>query len=191
MQHSINDFYEPMDHEFGNIGIELKIFGFKVDGDGIKKHCHLNQLKSVDYIYPENDDFPLVEFSDIYRQHNALLNDIQKIKCSSGLDSKLKTEFIKGKHNEINRELVQKYKDSLTIINQLKDCLSDIPENLPHRPQHYYVIVAPFHSEIEQARKHEIVRFLDDLKSKITQAIPDKIFIGVTVIPVHNFANNY
>jgi hypothetical protein len=184
---SLNDFRERINHEFDDIAITLTIFGLKIDGDGLKKHCKLNALKSVDYIYPKNNKFPLVEFSDLARQKNQILQHITEIKSSQGLSSSLKRELILKKHKEVHTELVQKYKDTLTIISNLTKYISDVPENLQNKNK-YYIVVAPFHAEIEDSRKPEIARFLDALKDKITLAIPDEIFVGVEVIRIEDFA---
>ena len=39
---SLNDFLELMNHEFGEIGIELTVYGIKIDGieDGLKVNDH-------------------------------------------------------------------------------------------------------------------------------------------------------
>ena len=185
---SLNDFLELMDHEFGEIGIELGVYGLKVDGDnnGLKQHCNLNKLKSVDYIYKENNKFPLIEFSDIYRQQNAILAEIDQLK-SCDLSRSLRTDLVKERHKKILSELVQKFKDTLTIISKLHNHISDIPENLQNQSQEYRIVYAPFHPEIAEDKKQDLVRFLDRLKDNITTAIPNEMCERVRVIHIANF----
>lgn len=184
---SFNDFSERMEHEFRDLELSLIVFGFKVDGEGLKKYCKLNELKSVDYIYKENNKFYLIEFSDLATQRNDNLKNIDYIKSSLKENKALLKKQKETEYNEINRELVQKYKDTLIIASTLKNYLSDFPSDL--RLNKYCVIYAPFHKEVEENRKVEITRFLDMLQSKITQAIPDEIFCGVKVIPIEKFAS--
>ncbi len=189
---SLNDFLELMNHEFGEIGIELTVYGIKIDGieDGLKQHCRLNNLKSVDYIYPKNSKFPLVEFSDICRQQHNILGDIDDIK-KCNLQQKLRTDLIKGKHKIVCQELAGKLKDTLTIINKLHNHVSDIPENLQNKSHPYYIVYAPFHIEIDGNRKQDLSRFLDDLASKITSAIPDEMFEIVKIISIETFSKKF
>lgn len=188
---SFNDFLEPMDHEFTSIELQLNKVGFKVDGNnkGIKFHCGLNQLKSVDYIYQKKDNFPLVEFSDIGRHQNNIILKIKELE-QSNLDRKTRTSLVKEQHRKIHNELVQKYKDTLIIINLLHDHFSDVPDNLKITRFHYYIVVPPLHKEIEEY-KIDVVRFLDDLESKITLAMPEQIYERVQVVLIGIFATNH
>lgn len=184
---SFNDFSEKIDHEFNHVpSICFDVFGVRVDEDGLKKYCKLNQLKSVDYIYPKNKEFSLLEFSDLARQHFKILKKIDEIKKSNDLQKATKRELVINAHKEINKELVDKYKDTRTIVSQLEHHVSDVPSELRGRSK-YYIVYAPFHHEIEESKKIEISRFLDDIKGKISLAIPDSIFYGVSVMLIDEF----
>ncbi|ASF47917.1 hypothetical protein [Methylovulum psychrotolerans] len=187
----LQDFLEAMDHEFADLPLRLEVLALKVDGEGIKKHCQLHALKSVDYIYPRGDGFPLVEFSDIARQQHRILNDIAGIKASN-LAKALRTDLIKARHKAVNQELVAKYKDTLTIISRLNQHCADVPEDLLNGLHHYYVVVAPLHEEIAApGRRIEIIRFLDNLESKIINSMPEQLFAGVSVVLIHAFAEQH
>ena len=75
----ISTFLEPMNHEFDeHPQIIVPRDGYKVDGEGIKKQCKLNTLKSVDYYeVHEKRGFLYVEFSDLIKQ-NAQINEKAK-----------------------------------------------------------------------------------------------------------------
>lgn len=154
---SLDKFIETMDHEFGEIGITLSAYGYKVDSDanGLKKQCRLNQLKSVDYIYPKNSKFPLIEFSDIARQYENIKNDSDKI-ANCDLDCKTKKRIIKDRNKIIHSELVQKFKDTITLINNLHIYVTDIPDDLQNNSLPYYVVVAPFNAKIETEKKRGV-----------------------------------
>lgn len=193
---SLNDFFELMKHEFPDIDITLNVSGFKVDGkgNGLKIHCGLNNLKSVDYIHKKNNNyFQLIEFKDIYRKQNTKMIHVENLNTPSF------DEFNNNEHskkirnidldNDIKNELVQKYIDTLTMINQMHNYLTDIPEGLQNNPHRYYIVVAPFHSEIPGERRSILSRLLAQMKSRIKLEIPDELFLDVELIQIEAFAN--
>lgn len=48
---SINEFCEPLDHEFSGVEPIRKLFGVRLDEDwGVKQFCELQALKSADFL---------------------------------------------------------------------------------------------------------------------------------------------
>jgi hypothetical protein len=188
---SLNDFIELMDHEFEDVKIKLTKEGIKLDGNtnSLKNHCKLNAYKSVDYIYFKDNTYPLIEFSDIGRQQNKILEEIDKIK-KSDLDTNLRSKIIREFHKKVHKELVEKYKDTLSIISRIDTHVSEIPTNLKKQSYIYNIVVPPLHNEICD-KKLEVARFLDDLESKITLAIPDEIYEKVQIILIDIFENQH
>lgn len=184
---SIDDFLEQMDHEFPKVDIQLDRQGYKVDGnDGIKKHCDLNTLKSVDYFCQQPIEFLLVEFSDLARQQAVIIEQVKALK-SSDLAANLKKRLIVDHHKQIHKELVSKYKDSIHIQSQINKHISHIPEVLLGENRRYMIVVAPIEQTLPEDKKIEMIRFFDDLQNKVSQSIPDAIHSAVKVLPVSVF----
>lgn len=183
---SILNYKERMKHEFDLTPPSVAAEGYKVDGDnGIKKACKLEQIKSVDYFY-SNGNFKLIEFSDLAKQRAANLDEIQAVKSSS-LDKKTIRNFHKEKAAEIQRELIQKYKDSLHIAQRMNNYLKDVPDVFSHNKGHFIIVVAAVDVNLNPGIKVEVMRFLDVLGAKISSAIPKDMHNRVTVIPLHRF----
>lgn len=183
---SISDYLEKMDHEFSDLNLVLNKEGYRVDNGGIKDHCNLQSLKSVDYFYIISGKTLLVEFSDIELQHDKITSDIRKIR-SSDLDKQLKTVLVKERHKEISKEICGKYKDTLIIKNQLSDHFPDVPDCMRPLSKEELVIVV---NNIKSQNKLEIARFYDSLRSKIITAIPKEMLGKVSFITIDFFHSN-
>ncbi|MBB1411159.1 hypothetical protein [Pseudoalteromonas sp. SG44-17] len=182
---SINKFLEAMDHEFPEHSkIKIPKSGFKVDGEiGIKVYCKLHELKSVDYFHEcDNEGLLYIEFSDLFRQSNQLKKQETEIK-GSDLDKSYKRRLLKELHKTINSELLSKYKDSLHIMNSVRDKLSDIPASFAVEAGQYVIIVAP----LNKNNKVEMSRLMDQWKNNIMSALPNDFFTRVKILPLENF----
>lgn len=190
---NIADFLELMNHEFPAIPLTLNQMGYKVDGnDGIKKHCKLNDLKSVDYFceqsaQSQNTRCLLIEFSDLSRQQSSILDKIVNI-AKSDLPKSQKTQIKKDYYKTIQKELVTKYKDSIHILNNMSDYIDDIPPALAGHHHTFIIVVAPIDKAMPANKRVDIVRFLDELKDKVAQSIPDALYHRVRVSSLKAFS---
>lgn len=183
---SFNDFFEKMDHEFRFIEIEHDKSGYRVDRTGIKHHCKYNELKSVDYLYEQENKLCLVEFSDLARQHLSIIDRVKSLnECN--LDKNERKLYIKGLYREISSEMRTKYLHSLNILTKMPECLDDVPEWAQKRKAKLWIVVAPTPDEISEEHKTDIVRVLEKLKDDLTRSIPDDLFVSVKVFSVHSF----
>lgn len=185
----IAEFIQPLDHEFTNVATKLTEQGYKIDGDnGIKKHCDLHNLKSADYFYVaerKNNRFYVLEFSDLLRQREQIAQVISELK-QSDLDKSTRTTLVKEQHKKMTKELVEKYKDSLHIVNQIDQYLTQIPDSFSQSTHHYLIVVPPLDSlPIEQAVV--LAKILDEIKNKVTQAIPEQLYTSVSLITLDKF----
>lgn len=181
--HCISNFLEVMDHEMPeHTGLQISRSGYKVDGEGIKKHCRFLDLKSVDY-FEINSKHGLVyvEFSDLFAQDIQIQAKIEVITCSD-LPSPMKKELRKVFYTEINKELAQKFKDSQVIHTQMPTKLKNISTAFNEIAM--YVVVVP---PIEASKRTEQIKFIDALKNKLTCALPDTLFTSVIVVPLDKF----
>ncbi|MBN5273465.1 hypothetical protein JY490_05565 [Serratia marcescens] len=183
---NFNDFFEKMDHEFRNIEIEHDKSGYRVDKTGIKHHCKYNELKSVDYLYEQENKLCLVEFSDLARQHLSVLDRVRMLN-ESNLDKSQRKQYIKGLHKEISSEMRTKYLHSLSILTRMPDCIKDVPEWAQRNKGKLLIVVAPTSEDISDEDKTDIVRVLEKLKDDLTRSIPDDLFVSVKVVAVHSF----
>lgn len=181
----ISNFYEQMDHEFPEcLSISVSKEGYKVDGDGIKKHCKLN-LKSVDYYYfDEKKGFMFVEFSDLLKQDKDINTAIQRI-TESDLVPRDKKTLRKYYYKLMNKELVDKYKDSFLIKNLMRASVENIPPFFDDN-SFYCVIVAPI-KHLEKHEQIEIAKFITTLQAKLSNSLPKGLFTNVKVIPLDHF----
>ncbi|PKF60650.1 hypothetical protein CW745_14055 [Psychromonas sp. psych-6C06] len=179
----ISRFLEVMDHEMPqHSALTSSRSGYKVDGEGIKKHCLLSGLKSVDYFEINSErGFLYVEFSDLFAHDVQIQYKILQI-SDSNLSPKIKKDLRKQFNKEIANELKQKAKDSRVIQLALPEKLANLPEKFNDKA--LYVVVVP---PIEEANKVEQARFIDDLKSKLTCSVPDTIAKSVIVVPLNHF----
>ncbi len=185
----IYDFLEEMQHEFPeHNGIEVNRAGFKVDGQGIKYHCKLNTLKSVDY-FEVNDKhgFVLVEFSDLLRQNEQIEKTIKDIK-ESNITPCQRTKLIREQYKKINQELVSKYKDSITLNKLMHSSVENIPPEL-NSVGKYVVVVTPQDKSLPNSTQMDIHRFLDTLKDKIRNSIPKELYTSVVVLHLDTFCS--
>lgn len=181
----ISNFFEEMDHEFPHHNSTMvNRQGYKVDGQGIKKHCKLN-LKSVDYYHFDSvRGFMFVEFSDILRQDQDIKGAIQRI-TESDLVPRDKKTLRKYYYKLINRELVDKYKDSFLIKNIIKGSLANIPKYFDEN-SFYCVVVAPI-DHLEKHEQIEVAKFLTTLQAKIANSLPIGLFTDIKVVPLNRF----
>ncbi|WP_394167508.1 hypothetical protein [Photobacterium piscicola] len=187
MMNCISNFLEVMDHEFpNNMETTVPYTGYKVDGNGIKKHCLLNTLKSVDYysLHPKHG-FLYVEFSDLIRQDEEIKNKAERI-SNSNLSSHDKRNLKKECFKIINKELVLKYKDSFLIKQIMVNKLNNIPAFFEGESM-YVIVVAPIEKDLSQDKKIEIIKFIDTLKDKISASLPKDLFTQVKVITLDRF----
>lgn len=182
----ISSFLEDMDHEFREYdGIKLVKQGYKVDGDGIKKHCELLNYKSVDYYhFDDKRGFMFVEFSDLLKQDLQIQQFIERI-GESNLAKSDKTTLRKLYHKSMNKELVEKYKDSLIIKSVLGSHLDNIPSFFNNNC-FYCIVVAPM-DNLELIERIERLRFLDILQAKVAGSLPSTTFTDVKIITLDQF----
>ncbi len=175
-----------MNHEFSNVHLSLITRGYKIDGYGIKDYCDLNNFKSVDYFYTEDKGYCLVEFSDLYRQQNDIANIIEQTR-NSDLDKKIKRNIIKQQHKKIHRELVEKFKDTCYIQKEFDKYILKVPKELKVCGQEYIIVISPLSPILSDERKTDLIRYMDDIKDKVANSIPDCIFGGVKLVSINTF----
>lgn len=184
MKRCIIEFEEPMKHEFPRIKETITACGFKVDGkDGIKLHCQLNKLKSVDYFYLKDSKYVLVEFSDLARQKANLIEDFKQIK-EAELSYRLKRTLQEEIFKKIQTELASKYKDSIYIIDNMESQINNIPPLLLNKKNGFLIIVAPIDKNLTKGKQGDISRFLEALKDKVSNSLPDNMYSSVKLLPV-------
>lgn len=183
----LSTFLENMDHELPEHNqIVVPRQGYKVDGEGIKKRCNFNKFKSVDY-YENHDKHGLlyVEFSDLLKQDCQIQASAQKVK-ESNLDRKEKGKIRKAFFKEINKELVQKYKDSVMIRILMRDKVENIPSCFENTGT-FIIVVAPFDTARGQDHLIEVAKFFDTLKDKVADSLPTELFSSVKIVPLDKF----
>lgn len=176
-----------MNHEIpAHANIIVPRQGYKVDGNGIKKTCNINTLKSVDY-FEENEKHGLlyVEFSDLYRQQLGQEEKITRLK-GSNLPKPDRKKILEHYYKEIHQELVNKYKDSLTINQLMRLKLSNVPECFNSLGK-YVIVVAPIDN---LDNRIEIVRFLENLKDKVSSSLPRELYSSVKIMPLNKFCQD-
>jgi len=183
--HCISNFLESMAHEMPDFSdVTISKTGYKVDGNGIKYFCKYNNLKSIDYYSVDSKrGFLYVEFSDLIKQDAQIQTKIQSV-TDSDLSKGMKKELRKGYYKTINQELVQKFKDSNTILSRLSSKLKNIPDEFNNLST-YVIVVAPV--ELNDPKRIDKVKFLDTLKDKLTNALPSGMHSGVKVITLTQF----
>lgn len=181
----ISTFLESIDHEmpkFSEINIDRK--AYKIDGNqGIKLHCKKGELKSVDYF----DNHPVkgflyLEFSDLMANDEfiaAKLADIEK----SNLPFKLTKELRQHYCSKIQRELVQKLKDTLHLQKLMNSYLENIPECFQTLGK-FVIVIAP----IEQGKRTDVIRCIDRWRSAILTSMPKGMFDDVIFITLDVFS---
>lgn len=180
----ISNFLEEIDHEIPDYSnLKVNRNAYRVDGnEGIKVHCQLNAMKSVDYYEDhQKKGFLIVEFSDLIKQDNEIALKIQELK-DSNLDKRLKIEIRKRYYNDINRELVQKFKDSLQIKNLMYTHITNIPQSFSGLAD-FVVVIAPF----DQHNRIDVIRFMDQLKTKLYTGLSKSLVKKIHVVPLNDF----
>lgn len=183
----ISSFLERMNHEIKNTDIVLDYQGYKIDGDnGIKVFCKARDMKSADYLQCLTDKgFLVVEFSDLWRQNLQIKEDVKKV-TASNLDPSLKRDIKKRYLTDINKELVTKYKDTISLLKVINEELKNIPEIFTKIPI-YLIVVAPIDPTLDKAKQIEIVKFIDMLQNKVSSAIPSQLYSRVDIITLEQF----
>lgn len=179
----IADFLEVMDHEFPEVSTQVDKLGYKVDGNqGIKVHCNLRNLKSVDYLFEHPKGFYIIEFSDLIRQHKQIEVEKETLKAAN-VDRALKKKLLKERGKIIHSELISKFKDTVQILNLIENHLSNIPESFHTNNRHYLIIVPP----LNERDGIEYSRVLEQIKDTVKQCIPAEIYGTVNLIPLNRF----
>lgn len=183
---NIGDYFELMDHEFGNVAIIPNKQGYRVDRDGIKNRCNYANLKSVDYLHESNQQLNFIEFSDLARQHLAIMDKIAEFKACD-LEKREITRNIKRLHREIGSEIKTKYMESLCILRKIPKVFENVPAWMLAESGRLVIVVAPPQEDVEESKKEDIVRIFEKLKDDLTCSIPDDIFQSVRVVQVDSF----
>ncbi|EKM4696737.1 hypothetical protein PX046_17820 [Enterobacter hormaechei] len=183
------DFAENMMHEFRFIDTAIDKVGYKVDGEGIKTHCKCRTLKSVDYFYEHDADLSLVEFSDLPAQHDQIKRRIECL-MQSDMDKKEKIRFVKDVSSTIHQEMRKKYIDSLHIISGMEGNIHDVPDWVKKTKGKYFIVVPPMLNDAPEDKRAEISRMLDMLKNDLSLAIPEHLFVSVSVTQLPEFLSN-
>lgn len=182
--------YKIMLHEFTNCQENIEKFGYKMDGnDGVRNLCFLTELKSVDYLHAKNEEFFLIEFTDLARQHSGILLKIETIK-QSNLNKKDQRDYIKGLSSEIQREMREKFIHSLQILHKVKDHFINVPEQITDTLKAFLIVFANFDNDTTDEKKFEIARFIDNLKDNLSNSLPDQLYKEVKLIPLNNLVKS-
>lgn len=142
--------------------------GYKVDGKhGIKKICGLSNLKSVDYLLHKEQPC-IIEFSDLIRQLINQNDEIKQIK-SSNIPQRLKLKLIKEFHRKLGKELREKFKDTITILNHIPNHFTNIPNWFSTNGVDYkYEIVFLLNNENEDINH---LRFLNGIQNDLRSTL--------------------
>ena len=178
----ISCFYEDINHEMGihnNLVVERK--AFKVDGNnGIKITCKSSELKSVDYFdCDENKGFQYIEFSNLLAHDDQIKAKINELKNCKELPKKLNAQIRKDFAKEIHRELVQKFKDSMNIKDEMPKYIENIPVGFSSVGR-FVIVVAP----IQEGRRSEVARLIDYWKDSIRKGLPSKFLTEIVILPL-------
>lgn len=179
-------FAENMLHEFRDNDMPVDKIGYKVDGEGIKTHCNCRTLKSVDYFYEHKSELSLVEFSDIPAQHDQIKRRIAALQ-QCNLENAEKRRLVKEMNSTIPQEMRKKYIDSLHIISGMPGKINNIPAWVNKSKGKYFIVVPPMMHEAPAEKRVEISRMLDMLKTQLSLAIPEHLFVSVTITQLPDF----
>ncbi|WP_262385361.1 hypothetical protein, partial [Acinetobacter baumannii] len=180
----ISTFLEKIDHEMPKYNeININRQAYKIDGNsGIKLHCQKGELKSVDYF----DNHPVkgflyLEFSDLIASDEQIAAKINEIE-QSNLSRKLTKELRKNYTSSIQRELVQKIKDTLHLQQLMGEYIENIPEFFQTLGK-FVIVIAP----IEQGKRSDVSRCIDRWRSAILTSMPKGMFNEVIFITLDVF----
>lgn len=188
---SINEFCEPLDHEFGNDiePLPSQNRGVRIDEDwGLKQYCEHQQLKSVDFLMRTKSGYCFLEFSDIGRQIDQTLQKISEVRASENMSRALKKNITNGLRRSVSQEARNKYTDTCLIFSHAADHLCDSPEL--SKGCKFLIVYAPFSDHIQNS-KEDLFKFLDYMKDSLTTAIPDAMFHKVEIITLDIFRKKY
>lgn len=184
-----NSYKETMNHEMVNVTTVLSSAGYKIDEGkrGIKFNIGFDAFKAVDYI-ANNKTLDLIEFTDIYLQKQAIQNEFNAIKKLHAISSQTKRQL----GAKIQKELIDKYKDSISIITEMQN------QNFCQKLHDQYgdqsictnfiIVIAPFHRQVTPIDQVKLSRFITDLKSNLTRYFPDKWNVRVQILSISEFS---
>lgn len=187
-QPCISTFLENMDHEFPDYQETVPFNGYKVDGNaGIKVHCQLRQLKSVDYFYDQQSRLLFIEFSDLSRHRDSVEERKEEVSGAKPLTPHTKKQILKNIGCEIHKELRTKYTDSLSILGKVGRHTNNMPIAFECSDNEikFHIVVPPLPNVNEGKDKViDLIRFYDNLKDKVKAAIPAQMLSDVIIYPV-------
>ena len=189
---SINEFCEPLDHEFSGIGPIKKLTGVRLDEDwGVKQYCELQALKSADFLVLLKSKHAFLEFSDIGRQIDQTLEDIKAIK-KSNVSSALTRSLSKNLRTKINQEARGKYIDTCAIFSSISNLENQKLHDMPPVSLgcKFIIVYAPFSQKLQNSPA-DLARVIDQMQNNLTTSIPDEMFHGVEVITLEVFRKRY
>lgn len=197
---SILLFLEPMDHDNLSVLISLKKEGYRLDPKGrgkstkkgIKCTIGYGKFKSVDYLYETNNRAYLVEFSDLWDQHLDVLRRVRNIQ-GSNLPVEDKRNLVEKEESIIRKELIEKFKDSVSILKAAHIKLVDWTEALKKGSYRYRVIVAKTPGVIGSKKSVEVdfTMFLSRLQAQLRAAMKyDNLCVDVKLSPIDIWANS-
>lgn len=185
-QPCISTFLENMDHEFPDYQEAVPFNGYKVDGNaGIKVHCQLRQLKSVDYFYDNQSRLFFIEFSDLSRHRDSVEARKEEVSEAKPLTSHTKKQILKSIGCEIHKELRTKYTDSLSILGIAGRHISNMPIAFECSDNDitFHIVVPPLPNEGKD-KVIDLIKFYDNLKDKVKAAVPAQMLSDVVIYPV-------
>lgn len=188
---SINEFCEPLDHEFGEAVVPLPNhqYGVRIDEDwGLKRYCDRQALKSVDFLMLTQSGYCFLEFSDIGRQIDQTLQKISEIRASDTMSRALKKDITNRLKRAVSQEARNKYTDTCLIFSHTTEYLCDSPEL--SKGCKFLIVYAPFSEHIQNS-KEDLFKFLEYMKDSLTTAIPDAMFHKVEIITLDIFRERY
>jgi len=189
---SINEFCEPLDHEFPDAPPLAGFNGVRLDEDwGVKQFCGMQALKSTDFLVLLKGKHAFLEFSDIGLQIDSTLQKVKALK-ESNVSDQLTKELGKKLRKAVSQEARDKYKDTCTLFSRITDYqnekLSDSP--LLAKGCKFIIVYAPFRKELQNSPA-DLVRFIDHMQNNLATSIPDEMFHQVEIITLDAFRNRY
>ena len=189
---SINEFCEPLDHEFRDIAPITGLYGVRLDEKwGVKQFCDLQTLKSTDFLVLLKGKHAFLEFSDIGSQIDRTLEDIKAVE-ESNLSKARKRSLSKKFRTEVNQEARDKYKDTCMLFSRIANIESKKLHDAPpvSKGCKFIIVYAPFREEL-QSSPADLARVIDQMQNNLATSIPDEMFYGVEVITLDAFRKRY
>lgn len=183
--------YEKMNHEFPRVDVVLEKYGYRVDGEhGIKVLCELINLKSTDYFEDKRERIGFIEFSDVRRQFNRKLGEVEVLRRAKFPDDRngkrISSDVYDGHLRLVRQEVTEKFKDTLHILNEVRERYESPPHSFYEKP-HAVLVLAPACDE-DYCQRDEVARLLDSLKNHLVMNLPDGLFQKVHVLDVNEYA---